>query len=65
MEAILVLIALFAFSAQAADISGQMMGKSSLLEGKVEGNTITGDSIQLTVDFAGGGQTVECKLKRE
>ena len=118
MKSILVLIALFAFSAQAADITGkwkgtaegpngalertftfkvegtkltgetesQMMGKSTLTEGKVEGNnitftinasfqgnemklaykgTITGDTIQLTVDFAGGGQTVEYKLKRE
>jgi hypothetical protein len=117
MKAILVMMALFALSASAADIGGnwkgtaegpngpiertftfkvdgtkltgetesQMIGKSTITDGKVEGDKIefsikasfqgnemtllykgiiSGDTIKLSVDFGGGGQTVEYTLKR-
>jgi hypothetical protein len=117
MKALLVLMALFAMTASAADITGnwkgtaegpqgpiertftfkvdgtkltgetesQMIGKSTIADGKVEGDkiefsikasfqgndmtllykgTVSGDTIKLSVDFGGGGQTVEYTLKR-
>jgi hypothetical protein len=110
-------MALFAFAASAADISGnwkgtaegpngaiertftfkqdgakltgetnsQFTGKSTLADGKVEGDAISfsitanfggnemkigykgkvsGDTIKLTSDFGGGGQTIEWTLKK-
>jgi hypothetical protein len=117
MKLLLMLMALFAFVASAADISGnwkgtaegpngaiertfvfkqdgakltgetnsQFTGKSTIADGKVEGDTvsftitanfqgeerkiaykgkISGDSIKLTSDFGGGGQTIEWTLKK-
>ena len=117
MKLLLTLMALFAFTASAADISGnwkgtaegpngaiertftfkqegakltgetnsQFTGKSTITDGKVEGDAITfsitakfqdnelkitykgkvaGDSIKLTSDFGGGGQTIEWTLKK-
>ena len=117
MKLLLTLMALFALSASAADISGnwkgtaegpngaiertftfkqdgaklpgethsQFTGKSTIADGKVEGDAISfsitanfggnemkisykgkvaGDTIKLTSDFGGGGQTIEWTLKK-
>jgi hypothetical protein len=117
MKLFLTLMALFAFAASAADISGnwkgtaegpngaiersftfkqdgakltgetnsQFTGKSTITDGKVEGDTvtfsitakfqdnemkltykgkITGDTIKLSSDFGGNGQTIEWTLKK-
>ena len=117
MKLFLTLMALFAFTAAAADISGnwkgtaegpngaiertftfkqdgtkltgetnsQFTGKSTIADGKVEGDAIsfsitakfqdnemkigykgkiTADTIKLTSDFGGGGQTIEWTLKK-
>lgn len=79
----------FTFKVEGSRLTGetesQMIGKSTISDGKVEGNsisfsitanfqgnemkleykgTIAGDTIKLSVDFGGGGQTVEYTLKR-
>jgi hypothetical protein len=117
MKQLLILFAVFALAASAADISGnwtgtaegpqgalqrtfsfkqdgakltgettsQMLGKSVINDGKVEGDAIsfsinanfqgnemkvtykgkiTGDTIKLTSEFGGGGQTIEWTLKK-
>jgi hypothetical protein len=117
MKLLLTLMALFAFAASAADISGnwkgtaegpngaiersftfkqdgakltgetnsQYTGKSVITDGKVEGDTISfsitakfqdnemkltykgkisGDTIKLSSDFGGNGQTIEWTLKK-
>src|SRR3954447_4610933 len=117
MKLFLTLMALFAFAASAADVSGnwkgtaegpngaiersftfkqdgakltgetnsQFTGKSTITDGKVEGDTISfsitakiqdnemkiaykgkiaGDTIKLSSDFGGGGQTIEWTLKK-
>lgn len=117
MKLLLTLMALFAFAASAADISGnwkgtaegpngaiertftfkqdgakltgetnsQFTGKSTINDGKVEGDAISfsitanfqgnemklsykgkiaGDTIKLTSDFGGSGQTIEWTLKK-
>src|SRR5678809_643558 len=117
MKLLLTLMAVFAFVASAADVSGnwkgtaegpngaiersftfkqdgakltgetnsQFTGKSTIADGKVEGDSIsfsitasiqgnemkisykgkvTGDTIKLTSDFGGGGQTIEWTLKK-
>jgi hypothetical protein len=117
MKLLLMLMALFAFAASAADISGnwtgsaegpngaitrtftfkqdggkltgetnsEYTGKSTITDGKVEGDTlsfsitakfqdnemkltykgkITGDTIKLSSDFGGNGQTIEWTLKK-
>jgi hypothetical protein len=117
MKLLLTLIALFALTAFAADISGnwkgtaegpngaiertftfkqdgtkltgetnsQFTGKSTITDGKVEGDAISfsitakfqdnemkisykgkisGDTIKLTSEFGGGGQTIEWTLKK-
>jgi len=117
MKLLITLMALFAFVAAAADVSGnwkgtaegpngaiersftfkqegaklsgetvsQYTGKSTITDGKVEGDTIsfsitakfqdnemkltykgkiTGDTIKLSSDFGGNGQTIEWTLKK-
>jgi hypothetical protein len=117
MKHLLILFALFAIAASAADVSGnwkgtaegpqgtlertftfkqdgtkltgettsQMIGKSTINDGKVEGDAISfsinatfqgnemkltykgkiaGDTIKLSSEFGGGGQTIEWTLKK-
>ena len=68
-----------------ADLVSQMLGKSVINEGKVEGDSISfsinanfqgnemkltykgkiaGDTIKLSSEFGGGGQTIEWTLKK-
>jgi hypothetical protein len=79
----------FTFKVDGATLTGetesQMLGKSTITEGKVDGDNImftitanmqgnelklmykgkiAGDTIKLTVEFPGGGQTAEYSLKR-
>jgi len=117
MKRLLIIAAIFAMAASAADISGtwkgtadnqggpiertfvfkvdgakltgettsEMMGKSTISDGKIEGDNISftvtakfqdnemkmnykgkiaGDVIKLSVEFGGGGQTIEWTLKK-
>ena len=117
MKLLLTLMALFAFAASAADVSGnwtgsaegpngaitrtftfkqdgakltgetnsEYTGKSTIMDGKVEGDaisfsitakfqdnemklsykgTISGDTIKLSSDFGGNGQTIQWTLKK-
>jgi hypothetical protein len=117
MKKLLILFAIFAMAAAAADVSGnwkgtaegpqgaiertftfkqdgakltgetnsQMLGKSVINDGKVDGDSISfsitanfqgnemkigykgkisGDTIKLTSEFGGGGQTIEWTLKK-
>ena len=79
----------FTFKVDGSKLTGetesQMMGKSIITDGKIDGDDITfvitgnfqgnemklnykgtvaGDTIKLSVDFGGGGQTAEYTLKR-
>src|ERR1022692_4010728 len=79
----------FVFKVDGAKLTGEttseMMGKSTITDGKIDGDNIsftitakfqenemklnykgkvTGDTIKLSVDFQGGGQTIEWTLKK-